>query len=88
MILKQEYMSLLGEIYFYESVEEYMNNYLVKLIDKLLVDQDEANLVDLVNMKLIKYNSDNEDKNSRLRSFSQSSAHSSYFFHSSVDEKS
>lgn len=81
-------MSLLGEIYFYESVEENMNNYLTKLIDKLLVDQDEANLVDLVNMKLIKNNSDNEDKNSRLRSYSQSSVHSSYFFHSSIDEKS
>lgn len=80
-------MNLLGEIYFYESVEEYMNNYFVNLIDKLLVDQDQANLVDLVNMKLIKYNGDGEDKN-RLRSFSQSSVQSSYFVQGSVDEKS
>ncbi|CAF0708130.1 unnamed protein product [Brachionus calyciflorus] len=83
LIIKQEYQSLLSDIYFYESVEEYLNNYFMKLIDKLLVDQDEANLADLVNFKSIRNNGDN----GRLRSFSQSSVQSNYYIQYSNDEK-
>jgi hypothetical protein len=75
-MLKEQYREALERIYVSESIQDYLDLYCTKLIDKLLIDQDEANLADLAYIK--QYSKKiNEEK--KLRSYSTSSAQSSYF---------
>ena len=81
-MLKEEYKNILNEIYYQESVDEYLDTYYTKLIDKLLVDQNDLNLTDLV-----KYKKYENDKN-KLRSISTSSFYSNYYTNNnSVDDE-
>jgi hypothetical protein len=84
LILKEQYREALERIYYAESVSEYMNTYFSKLIDKLLVDQDEANLVEVA---YIKQFARQELEAKKLRSYSNSStSQSSYFASQQNDE--
>ena len=65
------------KIYYEESVDEYIETYYTKLIDKLLIDQNDLNLADLIKYKKIE-----TDKN-KLRSISTSSFYSNYYINNS-----
>ena len=84
MLLKTEYRNVLNEIYHKESVEDYFNDYYVKLIEKLLIDQEESNLVDLDNH--IKSVRNSEQKEKKLRSISTSSSFQSQYYMQSNEE--
>ena len=64
---------ILYEIYHAESVDDYLESYFTKLIDKLLVDQDESNLIELVNYKKAR------EEEKKMRSVSTSSFQSNYY---------
>ena len=84
LVLKDQYREALERIYYSESIDEYMNNYFAKLIDKLLIDQDESNLVDLA---YIKQNARQENEGKKLRSYStSSSSQTNYYMNQSNDE--
>ena len=75
---------MLDEIYHQESVDEYFNDYYVKLIEKLLIDQDESNLADLDSHIKIARNIDQKEK--KLRSISTSSSFQSHYYMQPNDE--
>ena len=78
LLLKGEYKNVLDEIYHQESVDEYFNDYYVKLIEKLLIDQDESNLADLDSHIKNVRNLDQKEK--KLRSISTSSSFQSHYY--------
>jgi hypothetical protein len=51
LILREEYFEALKSVYYEESIEANFDYIYQTLIQKLLIDQDESNLVDLVNPK-------------------------------------
>jgi hypothetical protein len=51
LILREEYFEALKSIYYEESIEANFDYIYQSLIQKLLIDQDESNLVDLINPK-------------------------------------
>lgn len=83
LMLKEQYKEALESIYFGESVHEYLRNHFTKLIDKLLIDQDESSLADLA---YIKQYAKQEYESRKLRSYSMSSTQSSYYLSNSHDE--
>ena len=54
-------------------MDDYLESYFTKLIDKLLVDQDESNLIELVNYKKAR------EEEKKMRSVSTSSFQSNYY---------
>ncbi len=82
--MKEQYREALERIYYAESVNDYMNNYFSKLIDKLLIDQDEANLVEVA---YIKQMARQEIEGKKLRSYSNSSSSQSSYFASQQNEE-
>ena len=84
LLLKEEYKEVLRSIYHEESISEYLNVFYSKLIEKLLADQDESNLADLIdNFKNVR----SEYESKKLRSISTSSQ-SSYYIQQADDNQS
>lgn len=84
LLLKEEYKEVLRSIYHEESISEYLNVFYSKLIEKLLADQDESNLADLIdNFKSVR----SEYESKKLRSISTSSQ-SSYYIQQADDNQS
>ncbi len=80
--MKEEYKNILQKIYYQESVDHYLDQYYTKLIDKLLIDQNDLNLTDLVKFK------QHENDRTKLRSISTSSFYSNYYVNnSSLDDE-
>ena len=73
--MKEEYKEVLRSIYHEESINDYLSDFYSKLIEKLLADQDESNLADLIdNFKNVR----SEYESKKLRSISTSSQSSYY----------
>jgi hypothetical protein len=85
LILNEEYRQILEEIYYKESVDEYVDDYYIKLIDQLLIDQDKSNMQELLQRKNVLHNKN--VKANLIRSISSSSSnHSNYFIDYNNDE--
>jgi hypothetical protein len=87
LLLKTEYKKTLDEIYHKESVDEYFNDYYVKLIENLLIDQEESNLVDLDSHIKNVRNTDLREKKLRSISTSSTSNQSQYFSQTNEDNQ-